>query len=143
MLPIARQPQRQRTSSPSSVLTLAKHLTSRPSLRWLALGLIVVSTLWFIVAPLLLHDRKHFGPPHILEPILQPAYLRPPSSSETRPSYLGSNLTSPRAEAVRAAFLHAYDGYTKHAGAYDELRPISGEKVNKYSVLAKFLPDLN
>ncbi|KIK99359.1 glycoside hydrolase family 47 protein [Paxillus rubicundulus Ve08.2h10] len=73
--------------------------------------------------------------------MLQPAYLRPPSSSETRPSYLVLNLTSPRAEAVRAAFLHAYHGYTKHAGAYDELRPILGEKVNNFNGWAVTLID--
>ena len=33
--------------------------------------------------------------------------------------------------AVKAAFAHAYAGYLAHAGAGDELKPVSNESVNK------------
>ncbi|KAF9218503.1 seven-hairpin glycosidase [Gyrodon lividus] len=107
-------------------------MVGRPSIRWLVLGLVVVSTLW---------HEKYFGLPHLVEPIFQPAYIRPPHPSEILPPHLVSNLTSPRAEAVRAAFLHAYNGYTKYAGSYDELQPISGEKVNNFNGWAVTLID--
>ncbi|KAF9244675.1 glycoside hydrolase [Melanogaster broomeanus] len=140
MLPIARQPQQLRASSPS-VLTQVKYLAGRPSIRWLLIGLVVLSTLWLVAAPVLLRHEKHFGPPHLVEPVVQPAYLSPPPPNEIQPSYSLSNLTSPRAEAVREAFRHAYNGYTKYAGTYDELKPISGEKVNNFNGWAVTLID--
>ncbi|KIJ59220.1 glycoside hydrolase family 47 protein [Hydnomerulius pinastri MD-312] len=140
MLPIARQPQRPRASS-QSVAAQAKYLVGRPTLRWVVLGLVIISTLWFLAPPFLFRDERHFGPPHIVEPIVHPGYVRPQPTSEIRPSYPASNLTSPRAEAVREAFLHAYNGYTKYAGTYDELRPISGEKVNNFNGWAVTLID--
>ncbi|KAH7914600.1 glycoside hydrolase family 47 protein [Hygrophoropsis aurantiaca] len=42
-------------------------------------------------------------------------------------------LWSQRATEVRDAFLHAYDGYKKHAAGHDELLPVSGGKVNNFN----------
>ena len=36
-----------------------------------------------------------------------------------------------RADAVRGAFLHAYEGYLTHAAPHDELRPLTKSSVNK------------
>jgi len=38
-----------------------------------------------------------------------------------------------RSEAVKAAFVHAFDGYWKHARGYDELRPVTGGGINRFS----------
>lgn len=37
-----------------------------------------------------------------------------------------------RADAVRGAFLHAYEGYLTYAAPHDELRPLSKRPVDKY-----------
>lgn len=36
-----------------------------------------------------------------------------------------------RAEKVKEAFVHAFEGYKRHAKGADELLPIVGGKVNK------------
>ncbi|KAJ2930958.1 hypothetical protein H1R20_g6105, partial [Candolleomyces eurysporus] len=38
-----------------------------------------------------------------------------------------------RAEKVKEAFVHAFEGYKRHAGGYDELLPIVGGKVNNFN----------
>ncbi|KAH7885863.1 glycoside hydrolase [Phlebopus sp. FC_14] len=137
MLPTHRLPQHARSSS-QSLTRQFKHLASRPLIRWVALGLISIAVVWLLGHPLLLEREKlTFGPPRMVEPMIQPAYVRPPA----QPSYSNSNLSSPRAEAVREAFLHAYNGYTEHAATYDELKPISGEKVNNFNGWAVTLID--
>lgn len=38
-----------------------------------------------------------------------------------------------RAEKVKDAFVHAFEGYTRHAAGYDELLPIVGGSVNNFN----------
>ncbi|KAF8623213.1 hypothetical protein AX15_006451 [Amanita polypyramis BW_CC] len=45
----------------------------------------------------------------------------------------GPTISSERAQSVREAFLHAYNGYRTHAFPYDELLPVSGSKVNNFN----------
>jgi hypothetical protein len=40
-----------------------------------------------------------------------------------------------RAEAVRGAFLEAYNGYVEHAAGHDELLPLSKAPTDKYVLL--------
>jgi hypothetical protein len=42
------------------------------------------------------------------------------------------NLWDSRANAVKDAFVHAYEGYMRHAEGYDELLPVKGGRVNKF-----------
>ncbi|KAJ7746460.1 glycoside hydrolase family 47 protein [Mycena maculata] len=42
------------------------------------------------------------------------------------------DLWAGRANEVRKAFVHAYTGYQHHALPFDELRPISGERINNF-----------
>jgi mannosyl-oligosaccharide alpha-1,2-mannosidase len=39
------------------------------------------------------------------------------------------------------AFMHTYNGYTKHAFGYDELRPLSKEGINQWGSMAVTLVD--
>jgi mannosyl-oligosaccharide alpha-1,2-mannosidase len=41
------------------------------------------------------------------------------------------DLWAGRAHEVRKAFVHAYTGYQTHALPYDELRPMTGGRINK------------
>ncbi|KAF7338760.1 alpha-1,2-Mannosidase [Mycena sanguinolenta] len=45
---------------------------------------------------------------------------------------LPNDLWTGRANEVRKAFAHAYRGYQAQAFPYDELRPVSGERVNNF-----------
>lgn len=47
------------------------------------------------------------------------------------PPHTSSQTWRERAEKVKAAFRHAYDGYRQHATGFDELRPQSKGAVNK------------
>jgi mannosyl-oligosaccharide alpha-1,2-mannosidase len=40
-----------------------------------------------------------------------------------------------RAEQVKAAFVHAYNGYEEHAWKWDELKPLTSRGQNKYGVI--------
>jgi mannosyl-oligosaccharide alpha-1,2-mannosidase len=41
-----------------------------------------------------------------------------------------------RAEKVRQSFIHAYTGYSTHAGGHDELLPVTGGSTNKWADLS-------
>ncbi|KAJ7512402.1 glycoside hydrolase family 47 protein [Mycena galericulata] len=45
---------------------------------------------------------------------------------------VGDDLWATRAHEVRKAFVHAYTGYQHHALPFDELHPITGERINNF-----------
>ncbi|KAG5650845.1 hypothetical protein H0H81_010856, partial [Sphagnurus paluster] len=57
--------------------------------------------------------------------------IRPPPADELVANTTG--IWESRKGEVRAAFVHAYSGYMKHAFPADELLPKTGGKVNKYN----------
>ncbi|TFK26236.1 mannosyl-oligosaccharide alpha-1,2-mannosidase [Coprinopsis marcescibilis] len=58
----------------------------------------------------------------------KPAGAGPPTPPKKLPT-----IWDERAKQVKAAFVHAYTGYLKHAGGYDELLPVVGGKVNNFN----------
>lgn len=78
-------------------------------------------------------------------------YPRPPLHGRPRPGFRYPHERHPRprpyppphphtiwqerAEKVKGAFLHAYDGYLKYAASHDELLPLSNAAVDKYVAL--------
>lgn len=53
------------------------------------------------------------------------------TSDSKAPSTKPLTVWDHRANAVRDAFLFSFRSYTRRAGGYDELLPVSGGKVNK------------
>lgn len=51
-----------------------------------------------------------------------PSFAAPATSSGSFPECASSNA---RSDAIKAAFLHAYDGYVKYAWGHDESLPKS------------------
>lgn len=93
-------------------------------------ALFVVSSLYYLQLPVgsgTSHRFDTFAP-----------FDRQPSSWHPATSWPESSLpaNSPiwdtRANHVKQAFLHAYNGYLTHAAGHDELRPLSNHAVNKY-----------
>lgn len=111
----------------------------RPLVRWISWFFVFIVILWMFgplivnfasPPPLYDHGRPphHAGehrPPH---PHLHSGWMPPPPLPHPQAH---PTMWAGRAERVREAFVHAYAGYQKHALPYDELLPVSGEKVNK------------
>ncbi|KAJ6572132.1 glycoside hydrolase [Mycena capillaripes] len=57
---------------------------------------------------------------------------RPVGGPRPPPLLLSDDLWAGRAHEVRKAFMHAYTGYQAHALPYDELRPMTGDKINNF-----------
>lgn len=118
MLPTYRRPWNEVQHSGSAIHTLKLYF-SKPSFRWLFFCFAFVTSLWFL-GPFLLHmsgspPYRHRSP-----------HRRPPPLSK-----VPSTIWSIRADQVKNAFLHAWDGYQRLAVPADELLPVSGGKVNK------------
>ena len=133
LLPTHRQPERMRPQFQSHTITSRVfHLTRKPSFRWIAGATVVVGLLlWFLVLPSVFVWDRYPGPPFFGSdppPIHPYPPHRPPVAD---PTLHPPTQPSSRAVAVRDAFLHAYNGYTRYAMGYDELRPVSGGKINK------------
>lgn len=120
-----------------SAVRTAKLCFGRPSSRWLLFCLAFATSLWFL-GPYLLHMSGH-PPPHSHFAVSD-GYGRhptPPGShprpSKSRPPYKGPvTVWSSRADQVRNAYLHAWNGYQRLAAPADELLPVSGGKVDKW-----------
>ncbi|KAG5647834.1 hypothetical protein DXG03_007758 [Asterophora parasitica] len=113
----------------------------RPLLRWLTWAVVCIVVLWmfgpFMVdivrppppysqMPYAPHeDAGHRPPLRPLGPALRP--LPPPMAQPE------ATIWSARADKVRDAFIHAYDGYKSRALPSDELAPVSGTKVNNFN----------
>ncbi|KAG6335738.1 hypothetical protein ID866_3362 [Astraeus odoratus] len=112
------------------------------SLRWIGGGIALVGLLWFIIIHPFFDRGRHpeppvhdFGPPHPPENSHSlPLPLPEPSESASWPQQT-------RADAVRDAFLHAFDGYATHAWGFDELRPVSGGRADTLNGWAVTLID--
>ncbi|KAI6010684.1 glycoside hydrolase family 47 protein [Pisolithus orientalis] len=140
LLPTHRQPERMRSWCSSFQTT---HLTGRHYARWIAGGVTFIGVLWFIVLPSLFGRGKYMGPPfHDLGPPPPPPAQHHPVLPESPPEVEidyppphppQSAPNSARSDAVRDAFLHAYNGYTRYAWGFDELRPKSGGKANTFN----------
>ncbi|KAG6813871.1 hypothetical protein H0H92_006278 [Tricholoma furcatifolium] len=102
----------------------------RPLFRWITWA-IVVLLVFLLLGPLLIHphyfDFSDYGTPDF------PSHLRPPPPlpwmhpSEPDPKWAA------RAEKVKEAFVHAYEGYKAHAFPMDELVPVTGEGINNFN----------
>ncbi|KAF5383721.1 hypothetical protein D9615_003586 [Tricholomella constricta] len=105
----------------------------RPLLRWLTWAVVCLVLLWmfgpFIVD--LVRPSPYYAPHAGPRPPPRPPGLRPPPPKpqpEPHPT-----MWSARADKVRDAFVHAYEGYRTHALPYDELSPVSGKKINNFN----------
>ena len=121
------------------------YLRTRRAYRLIPFGLLATCLLWaFLHFGAVDHDLYppppafdlpflRAPPPHSLHPQHPYGYGGPPHPPHFRPPPTPSEHTkwSKRADAVRKAFAHAYAGYLAHAGAGDELKPVSNESVNK------------
>ncbi|KAH6916030.1 mannosyl-oligosaccharide alpha-1,2-mannosidase [Coprinopsis sp. MPI-PUGE-AT-0042] len=75
------------------------------------------------------NDRLPLPLPDWEDPIQGGGETSDPSTGANEPL----NLWDSRANAVKDAFVYAYEGYTKHAEGYDELLPIKGGRVNNFN----------
>lgn len=91
-----------------------------------------------IIVPMLYHipllsDRitdqleKNMRPSH-LRPYPPP---RPQPKHDARPHDIGF-----KANSVRDAFVHAWEGYQKNAMGHDELLPVSGGNTDQYTTIS-------
>lgn len=133
------------------------NLRSRAGARFALLGLTVFGVVYYLAAPdpyrpelAWAHERPPPPPP---PPAWDVDFDQPPSVPHAPPKYegggegTGTGGTNPvpdaampeRAEAVRKAFKHAYEGYERAAWGYDELMPTNNEKTNKYVSHLPFL----
>ncbi|KAI9453039.1 seven-hairpin glycosidase [Lactarius psammicola] len=129
-------------SSPQSLYAVLR----RPLFRIILFCLVLA----FLFAALLLHTNpSHIFednslvppqhqrlpvPPHLEEPPRHRIKIQRPLA-ETKVTHDG--LWAQRADAVRGAFLHAYQGYLTHAAPHDELRPLSkipADRLNGWGV---------
>jgi len=137
----------------------------RPLVRWLALGVILLSAFalvsrrpWFPPPPLFEHEGglgngqeqgyEHGGYPHTRTKGSpeQDATMGVTTSTTTAYATPSSTPTSngpidwgKRRDEVRAGFVHAMKGYKTHAFPHDELLAVSGGFSDKY-VFAMCLP---
>jgi mannosyl-oligosaccharide alpha-1,2-mannosidase len=137
MLPTHHNTRNGLISNSSAAVLTAKLYLNKPFSRWLFLCIAFAGSLWFL-GPWVLHigsDVHHR--PH--RPIFNEHDRRPPRPGSRPPArprpphHTGSpTLWSTRAEHVRNAYIHAWEGYQSLAAPYDELLPVSSGKVNKY-----------
>lgn len=137
LLPTHRQPERMRSWF-QSTSSLASHLSRKPSFRWIASATVVVGVLWFLVLPSPYIKDSYLGSPFFgsdSRPTeYPPIHPYPPSNPPViDPALNPPTQLSSRAVAVRDAFVHAYNGYTRYALGFDELRPVSGGKANTFN----------
>ncbi|CAG8758532.1 8378_t:CDS:1, partial [Acaulospora morrowiae] len=64
---------------------------------------------------------------NIFETLMFPNTLKSPNKKI--PSY----INKVRAESIKKAFLHSYNGYRKYAWGHDELRPVSNGTANNFN----------
>ncbi|CAE7203380.1 unnamed protein product [Rhizoctonia solani] len=119
-------------------------LKSRAGARFAILGLTVAGVLYYLAAPesyrpeLAWPREKPFGvsppPPPAWDPDFDPPPPPPPPHGGGAPVKAPSDpQMAERAEAVRKAFRHAYNGYMSAAWSYDELLPNTNGSVNNFN----------
>ncbi|KAG6869228.1 hypothetical protein C0993_009092 [Termitomyces sp. T159_Od127] len=110
--------------------TLPRSSVPRPLLRCIPCA--ILSLAIFSVFAVVRLQTKPYVPPlgqHKLHP--RPSPTSTPVQQMTPPPYRPDPKWSDRAEKVKQAFVHAYDGYRQYALPDDELRPLSGTSINK------------
>jgi hypothetical protein len=125
-------------SSPHSLHGVLRRPVVRMLLFFLALFILFVVLLpnsdeYHLLENVAQHQRHrpHLHSSHFISPHPeQPSRLRIKSQRPlAEPGHDGP--WAERANAVRGAFLHAYQGYLTHAAPHDELRPVSKVPVDK------------
>ncbi|ESK90496.1 glycoside hydrolase family 47 protein [Moniliophthora roreri MCA 2997] len=110
----------------------ALRLWAGKPIRWVP-PLLSLTFIFWLLGPRLFHVG--LPPPHRLHNGLPPPIGHPHRPPNRVP--LGSdteNLVWPkRANEVRRAFIHAYEGYRANAFKADELLPVSGKKVDNFN----------
>lgn len=97
-------------------LILNRHIFPARYISLLAVTLLLVCA-WFLWPP------QHIYRPSLLPPL--------PVALPHTISHTSSLEWSKRAQKVTDAFLHAYEGYEKHASPHDELKPMWNTSVDK------------
>ncbi|KAL1667972.1 glycoside hydrolase [Schizophyllum commune] len=122
----------------------------RLPVRMIASGAAIIVALWVLAGVF-----GPFGPPHpalfdhppppppppppfvpLHEPVPPPPFVplhepvRPPPTPEEAKTWAA------RADLVRNAFVHAYNGYRRQAFGHDEVRPVSGKTVDGFNAWA-------
>ncbi|KAG6890086.1 hypothetical protein C0995_012035 [Termitomyces sp. Mi166 len=119
---------------PSSVTCIGRPLLRR--ITWAVISLVIVSI--FTISRFLTPQYHAYVPPPYI-PGQHESHPRPPPPLPwihpgPRPIQNVPTGTDPkwsaRADKVKEAFVHAYDGYRHHAFPNDELRPVSGTGIN-------------
>ncbi|CCM04172.1 uncharacterized protein FIBRA_06334 [Fibroporia radiculosa] len=108
----------------ASIPLVFSNWTQRPLARLIPFGLGAFLFLWAVA-----YFAWPTHGPHTL-PSLELDVSFPP---QPLPPGRGGKKWPIRANAVRRAFLHSYDGYKKHAWASDELLPLSNSSVNNFN----------
>lgn len=106
----------------SEFLILMKH--KGITLRHIAFGSGILVFLWTTYYTLFRSRSTAFNYNYDYTPT-QDRILRPAVD-------VGKEEWAARAEQVKAAFVHTYRGYEKHAWGFDEIKPVSKEGTNKY-----------
>ena len=129
-------------SSPHSLYGVLRSPLARILFLFLVLVILFVALLPHSDAYRFLEDVAPVSPQH--QATRPPFYLSPfisphPEQPSRHRIKVQRPLAEPghggpwaeRADAVRGAFLHAYEGYLTHAAPHDELRPLSKRPVDK------------
>ncbi|KAG6821465.1 hypothetical protein H0H93_010189 [Arthromyces matolae] len=128
---------------PEPPTSLPFQFFGRPILRWItwaAISLFGISlVLTFIRDNEHEHEHihMHIPPPHPWgqRPPPPPPWMRPHIDLPPPEAIKSDPKWASRAEKVKEAFVHAYEGYRNHALPFDELKPISGRGNNKLSII--------
>lgn len=108
---------------------LPRSSVPRPLLRWIPfaiVSLVIVSLFAFV------RFQSPQFQPYESPPGQHKLPSRPyPASRPVQPPHRQDQNWSARADKVKQAFVHAYDGYRQYALPDDELRPLSGTGINK------------
>jgi hypothetical protein len=116
-------------SIPSTLqLWISRTLWQRRSVVLSILG-VTVATLFLLVSPLDFDVRGLILPPPWRPHIPFDETLELPKERLLPP--VGNEVWAERAQAVKRAFIHAYEPYESIAFPWDELRPMTNRSMNK------------
>ncbi|KAL0570546.1 hypothetical protein V5O48_011413 [Marasmius crinis-equi] len=117
---------------PSPSLSQALRLWAGKPIRWVP-PLLSFTFIFWLFGPSLFHFGPLPPPPHHGFHGLPPPIGHPHRPPFRKPFEDSSGLWQYRANEVRNAFIHAYEGYKKHAWRADELKPVTSEKVDNFN----------
>ncbi|KAF9453575.1 glycoside hydrolase family 47 protein [Macrolepiota fuliginosa MF-IS2] len=107
-------------------------MVKRPLVRFIPLLIAGFVAIWLFLPPFIGPPSHipHQGP-YQFNSGKRPQQYRPYPPPPRPPSQ--QTQWEERAQRVRDAFVHAWNGYQKHAAGWDELTPIDGGKVNNFN----------